>query len=230
MIHGIAIEGINTLTHWGLALCADLKVSAAESKSTWIDVPAANGSLYFSNSVTGAVVYKMRSISLTLISTKSIITGDPGPVEDDVLGEICAELNTLFGSKEVQLVLPDDVDHYFRCVPEFSVMPGYHSGRIIMEAAAYPYKFKHHITEVSRTLLANSAIVIRLNNEQMPVVPEITLTGSGWSITGNGVTKTVDIAETYKFPEFALKPGLNLFTAVTTAGGTITFEYQEGRL
>lgn len=72
MIVGVRIGEIDTLSEWGLCLCSDLSIGAPELKSKWVDVPAADGALDFSQALTGGPVYKNRKITFRLVQGRSI--------------------------------------------------------------------------------------------------------------------------------------------------------------
>ena len=230
MMHGISLNGTDTLAAYGLALGADLKISKPESKTTWVDVPAINGALFMSNAVAGNTVFKMRTISLTLISVKDIANSLHGPVDDEALVNLCAQLSTAYGGKEIQLILPNDPNHYFVCVPTFYTPGGYHNPRIMVEAAAYPFKRKLAQTTVSTAFTGAQTKSITLTNEMLAVVPQVTIPSGTWTISKGGISKTMSVAGTYQFPEFALAPGNNTFSVTSSTSGTITFTYQEARL
>jgi len=230
MTYGISLDGDDIRGSYGLILGADLKISKPEAKTTWVDVPAINGALFMSNAVTGDTVYKMRTISLTLISVEWAGEGVHGPVNEEELTEICSNLNKEYGGKETQLILPNDEYHYFVCVPTFYIPGGYNTSRIIMEATAQPFKKKLTQTTSSTTFTGAQIKSIVLTNEQLRVVPQITVPSGTWTISKGGVSKTLSVAGTYQFPEFVLDPGSNAFTVQSSTSGTITFVYQEARL
>lgn len=215
MLYGCWINDSNTLDDYGLCLLSDMKISAPERKTNYVDIPGANGSLDLSNYPQGRPVYKNRSISFNLFRATDELT----------LDAIRTELRQLYHGKTVQLVLPNDPDHYYKGVMHIGDAGGYHSCRIPVSMTAEPYKYEPEVTEV--TVAVSGSKTVTLANEFMPVCPSITTTGEITLAFGSS-SVSISAGSNIIIPSFILEAGNNTVTITGTA--TVTFAYQEGTL
>ena len=220
MMYGIKINGIDTLTAYGLALLSDLSVSAPKLKENYVDVPGADGSLNMSYALAGEPTYKDRDITGTLFKR----------VDDFALSKIAQSISNAYHGRSVKIQIPTDTDHYFTGVIQFGGADGYNSCKIPFSARVNPWRYKSSVTAISRNDLTANYKTMTLTNERRPVVPTITVTEETTLLWG---TATYTIAAgTYKLPDIVLVQGSNTLKAklTTAASGSITVEYQEASL
>lgn len=212
MLHGVSINGIDTLTTYGLFLCADLKVGEPKLKENRVDIPGGNGSLNMSYSPQGYPVYNDREISFTLAKRMT----------DEDRATVLSTIRNLWHGREVSLVLPDDDTHYWRGVISFGDISGFNNGQIPVKMAAGPYKLKNSETTQTQT----GAGTITLTNEGMPAAPVVHSTGSA-TLAWDGYSVSISSGDQV-IPQLVLPAGN---TSVTVTGSaTVTFTWREGSL
>lgn len=215
---GIIINGDDTFSRWGLVLGANYTVERAQKKEVWQDVPGANGSLDYSEALTGYPVYNMRTLSLPLVSGRN----------DADLDAAFVDLTNWHAGTNCHVTLPWDPEHYYSGTLRVGSMQNYNGGTIPCTLYAEPYRYKILPTIVKYDISTTPRTII-LRNEQMPVIPTINASGAA-SIVFNGTTYSVSSGNS-RLVGLMLKEGNNLLTVATVAGtGTITFSYQEGAL
>lgn len=209
MLHGVSINGLNTLTEYGLLLCADLIIGEPKLKENYVDIPGGNGSLNLSYSPQGYAVYEDRTITFKLFKAMG----------EDERNRLVTTLRNAWHGQEIDLVLPNDLTHYWHGVIQFGEIGGYNYGEIPVTMRAAPYKLKTSVTSVSGTG------AVTLSNERMPVVPTVTAT-EAVTLAWSGYSVAISPG-TQKIPQLVLQQG---DTVVTVSGGSVTFEYREGSL
>lgn len=218
MIHGVVIAGTDTLTEWGLLLCADLVIGTPPLKSNLVDIPGRNGSVNMSYAVSnGLPVFGDRQITFTLFSA----------VDDIALNQIRAELAAICHGQEATLVLPTDSTHFFRGVFAVGDISGYNSGKIPITVTAEPYAYKNGLTVISETLPSGGSATLDLTNEQMPATATITV-DAAVTLTYGGTTYSIS-AGTRALP-FTIPPGGTSVPVSGPAGTSVSVSYQEGRI
>ena len=211
MLHGVTINGTNTLTAYGLFLCADLNIGEPTLKENLVDIPGGNGALNMSYSPQGYPVYNNREISFTL--AKRMTDADRATA--------LAAIRNLWHGREVSLVLPDDANHYWHGIISFGGVSGYNSGKIPVKMTAEPYKLKN-----AEATVTSGAGTVTLTNEGMPVVPTVTSTGSA-TIAWDGHSVAISAGE-QTIPQLVLPAGETEITI--TGSATVTFTWREGSL
>lgn len=128
---GVSINSTNTLTTYGLFLCADLKIGEPKLKENRVDIPGGDGSLNMSYSPQGMAVYYDREISFTLAKAMDEATRDT----------LVSTLRNLWHGKEVDLILPNDTTHFWHGVLSIGDVSGYNKALIPVKMTAQPYKY-----------------------------------------------------------------------------------------
>lgn len=211
-LSGVIIGTTNTLTSYGLCLCADLKIGEPKLKENYVDIPGGDGALNMSYSPQGYPVFNNREITFTLFKAMS---------EAD-RATMLATIRNQWHGMEVNVEFPNDSSYYWHGVLEIGETSGFNAGLIPCRLTAYPYKLKKTETTVSKT----GAGTITLSNTRMPVVPTVTSTGSatlawdGYSVSISSGTTTI--------PQLVLGAGDTTITI--TGSATVTFTYREGSL
>ena len=101
--HSIYISGKNTWTDWHLAPQSRPFVAAPPIKEEYVDVPGADGSLDYTEVLTGGVRYGQRTGQWAFILDNGYV--DPLQFQSDILA-------FLHGKKH-QIVLKDDPEYYY---------------------------------------------------------------------------------------------------------------------
>ena len=250
MLYGAIIDGVNTLTRYGLFLGADIEIGEPARKDSTVNVPGADGVLDMSDAPQGYPVYNNRTISFTLLKRST---------SADELDALRTDLRDLYHGKKVTLILPTDPDYYFEGVISIGKLGGYDAPYIPVTMSAYPYKIK--LTETTVTVTGNATVV--LHNARMSVVPRVANTAAAvirWNsqsaaitpwdypdadiaitqlesgdpttvilkLTWLDVETDLDAASGQVISGFVL--GMGDTTVNVESSGTTTFTYREGRL
>lgn len=208
---------INTLEDWNLLL-KPREIPKPTPKTNYIDIPGGNGTLDLSEVVANEVKYKDLTISFKFNVLDDNLDWD---------SKVSQIANFIHGRK-MKIIISSDPFYYYkgRCeVDKFS--SNKRLGSIAINCVVSPYKLK--IAEsVYSVDLGNTKTTkeIRINNDRMTTVPEITCTDN-ILITFEGNTFSINKG-THKTLDILFKEGLNLLTVEGT--GTITLKYQEGSL
>ena len=211
-LSAVSINGTNTLTTYGLFLCADLKIGEPRLKENRVDIPGGNGSLNMSYSPQGMPVYYDREISFTLAKAMTEAARDSA----------VSTLRNLWHGKEVDLILPNDAAHYWHGVLAIGDVSGYNKGLIPVKMTAAPFKLKNALTTVTQT----GAGTVTLTNERMPAVPTVTSTGAA-TLAWSGYSVSIAAGE-QTIPQLVLPQGDTEITI--TGSATVTFSWREGSL
>jgi phage-related protein len=213
---GITINDIHTFYDLNLILSAS-EIPPAEPKTTYIDIPGADGSLDLTEA-NGEVKYSDRDLKFTF----TII-----PDATTTFEEQRTEVVNAFNGKMCKVILDRDEDFYYqgRCsVDEYSAEKNLH--QITLTIKAKPYKYKLNITK-REFVLTQTPTTYTLANARKSVVPSITCTNDNTVITFNSGTYNLSAGK-HKILDILLVDGNNYVTV--SGNGTVTFEYQEGEL
>jgi hypothetical protein len=213
---GITINDIHTFYDLNLILSAS-EIPPAEPKTTYIDIPGADGSLDLTEA-NGEVKYSDRDLKFTF----TII-----PDATTTFEEQRTEVVNAFNGKMCKVILDRDEDFYYqgRCsVDEYNADKNLHQITLIIKAK--PYKYKLNITK-REFVLTQTPTTYTLANARKSVVPSITCTNDNTVITFNSGTYNLSAGK-HKILDILLVDGNNYVTV--SGNGTVTFEYQEGEL
>lgn len=211
------LDKYNTWHDWRLTLTAR-DVTPPEPKTNYVSIDGAHGSLDLTEALTGEVPFQDRTL------TASFTTSE-GRHDDRkrLFWEICTALH----GKKVQIVEPDDPDHYF--LGRVSIT-GLEQNQVQMsfsiKATCEPWRYA--MQETARTVeLSNETLDVVLWNAGAKVLcPDIEVDGSVTLIyEGASATLTDGV---YKVADIKLPHG---GTVVRLVGrGTVTFAYREAML
>lgn len=209
------IDRFNTFLDWDLIL-TDKNVTPPEPKTYYVDIDGMDGTLDLSESLTGQVVYKDRTVSAKFWT-------DHGNRSDR--NYLLRKIRQAIDGRKVKIVEPDDPDHYFfgrvRIKDEVNNLA---YAEISIECVCEPYRY--NLTDSVRNVVVKEGQAINLvftNNGHKIVTPEIKVTGS-IELTFNG-SKTSLVAGTYKITDLRLLPGSNVVGI--SGSGSATFTYKE---
>lgn len=196
-------------------LLASADISEPEVKSTYVDVPCADGSLDYTDYF-GEPKYKNRKIVLTFLSLT--------PWE--MRHELDASLKNDLHGKRIRFFFRHDPDYYWNgrlSVGKYE----YHNGaaRVKITATVEPYKLKKKLTKVSKTIDGTQTIFLR--NERKTVCPDITTTDT-MTFVYDGKQVIHNAGDNWKLADLLIEGSGK--SIQVSGNGTITFSYQEGSL
>lgn len=210
-----AADGLWTLSAWEL--------TEPEPVTNFIDVPGRiKGPIDASTVLTdGLVIYGPRTLTATLESSE-------GPrMEREA--RICKMINQLHG-RRADIVLPDDPDHYVSGrVSVKRLFNDMAHGSVQVTATCEPWKYSTEETVVRFIDDGTTSDVVLVNQGVMPVVPVLTVTGSGVVDLAFGTASWSLSAGTYQMPDICLAPGENAFS-ITCSVAELTIAYREAVL
>lgn len=222
MLHGITINGVDTLESWGLILLADLIETPPARKENLVPVPGMDGVLDLSETLTGEPVYDTRAVSGTLFRCADQWT----------MKYLSGMLLDMYHGQRVDLGLPSDLFHHYRGVLQIGEYSEAAPGRIPFSMpAADPWRYKNEITAVAAALTSTDYTTLYLDNERRRVVPAITVTAAT-RVRWREKVYTLQPGQTFRDLDIRLDPGENTVDAALVAAGSgeISITYQEARL
>lgn len=217
MARGTDFGGIHS--HRDLNLIQQLvEENPAEPKLNFIDIPGADGSKDMSEQPSGRVVYGNRVLRWTF-----------GLYPGENWGAKRRQVSRALNGKRLRITLDEDPDYYY---DGRVAVRKYERDKLLrqitVEATCNPYQLRQHETVRTETVSTTERSIL-LTNENMPVIPQITVTVPT-TVGFNGNTFSLT-AGTHRFLDIELQEGVNTLTAKTASGtGTITIKYQEGSL
>lgn len=210
------LDNYNTWNDWRLTLTAK-DVSAPEPKTHYVSIDGMHGSLDLSEALTGSPLYNDRTVTASFWSSEGTFQE-----RRDLLKTITSSLH----GKKVQIVEPDDPDHYFlgriqiKGVEQDQVHIAFG-----IEAVCEPWRYAFVETERRVDVEGNMDIVI--NNTGVKVLtPVLTVTGTV-NVTFNGSTTELTDG-TWKISDLRLAPGANVVKL--SGDGSLVFTYREADL
>lgn len=213
---GVRFDGVHSDT-LGLRWLGDFVLSPPKAVTKYVDIPGRNGSLDYSQALTGYVVYEDREIELEFETETTS--------EADYMEKTAEIVNLLHGQRKT-VVLDSDPEFMWDCRLEVdSERKNRRYSVVTVTGTAYPYKRKTTDTVVEQTV-TDTATEITCNNLAEPVVPTIETSASMQIQFGN---KTHSVQEgTHTIPDIVFLAGENVLTV--TGPGTIKITYREGSL
>lgn len=212
------IEFGDTHSYYDLNLIlSEVKIPPAKPKTTYIEVPGADGSLDLTEA-NGEVRYSDR---------ECIFIFTMHPLDTSTWEEKQTEVSNLLNGRVFKITLDKDDEFYYqgRCtVNEYASNKRFN--QITVAAKVKPYKYKQNLTKVTATL-SNTPKILNILNGRKSVSPSIECSNDNTVIVFGDATYKLN-AGTHKILDIRFVEGIN---KVTVSGqGTITFNYQEAEL
>lgn len=189
------------------------EIGDAVPKTKTVEIEGADGVLDYTEYF-GDVKYNNRTLKFDFTC-----------IENNLL-EVYSDIQDKLNGQKVHITLDEDDDYYY--IGRLSVSAYTNEKNIAtisISCDCDPYKYKQNETTVSRTL-TGTATTVNLSNSRKKVSPKITA-NSSFTIVYEGNTYSISSGVTTLY-EIVLDEGTNQLTVTGT--GTISFEYQEGRL
>ena len=211
------LDKFNTWHDWRLTLTAK-EVSPPNPKTNYITLDGRHGTLDLSEALTGEVVYEDRTVMAKFWTSEGTDTS-----RVQLMREIIAALH----GRKVQIVEPDDPDHYF--LGRVYIKPDAHDqvhDEFTLEAVCEPWRYD--LFEMARRVEVdgNSLDIILRNNGVKTLCPTIEVEGSV-TLTYDGATLGLTTGS-YKVSDVKLRHGFN--TVGVSGTGSVTFIYREATL
>lgn len=214
---GIAFDDVHTFDDLNLVLSVCPDMPPARPKTTYIDIPGADGSLDLSE-VHGEVKFSDRENKYTFTMH---------PAETMTWEEKMQEVSNLLNGKRCRMTLDKDEDYFWdvrASIDSYKSDKRLH--QIVIAVRALPYKFKQDITK--RTVqLSGESKSINLMNGRKSVCPSIECSNDNTVIVFGDATFNLSAGK-HEILDIQLVEGINTLTV--SGSGTVTFLYQEGDL
>lgn len=193
-------------------------VTPPEPKTNYVELDGMSGTLDLSESLTGEITYKDRTVTATFWTCEGSYKD-----RERLLQKIVASLH----GKKVKIVEPDDPTHYFYGrVTVKSRENNLAYAEYTIEAICEPWRYALEDTVRTVEVSGNTASVVINNNGVKTVCPVITVTGSV-KITYKGNSTTLTDGS-YKITDIKFYQGVNVVDISGT--GSVTFTYKEADL
>lgn len=213
MYHSITIGDKNTWGHWHLYPESRPLVVPPKRKTNYVDVPGMNGTLDFSEVLTGYPTYEMREGTWTFYVENGY---------GEWFERYTEIMNYLQQGKKYQVVLEDDPDHYYEgylSVNQWQSVKDY--SKIAIDYKMFPYKYwaepSREVCPLAPGDWSDPWIVTSISRSKlglMPVTPEASINYAGLSdieiVFSNyelGINSTVTVAQGVQhiaFPSFVM--------------------------
>lgn len=209
------LDKFNTWYDWRLILTGK-DITPAEPKTYLVELDGMSGSLDLSESLTGEIAYKDRTISASFWTSE-------GTRKDRE--RLLRDIRIALHGKKIKIIEPDDPDHYFygriSIASEKNILA---YAEFTIEAICEPWRYA--IEDIEREIIVDSQtvtdVIIR-NNGAKTLTPVITVDGAV-NIIYNGVSIPLT-SGSYHITDIRLKHGVNIIGV--SGEGSVTFIYKE---
>lgn len=211
------LDKYNTWYDWGLLLTSK-ETPEPELKTNYVEIDGMSGSLDLSESLTGEITYKDRTVSATFWT-------DKGTRKDRE--KLLRDIRIALHGKKIKIIEPDDPDHYF--IGRVSIKS--HRNIIsylefTIEAICDPWRYAIDETVRMITLGVYPIGVIINNHGVKTLCPIITISDpQGALLTYDTGAKGLYEPGDYIISDLKLKPGPN--EIMIKGKGTVSFKYRE---
>lgn len=207
----------NTWLDWGLILTGK-EISLAEPKTNYVNIDGMSGSLDLSESLTGEITYKDRTILASFWTNK-------GSRRDREV--LLKNITFALHGKKIKIIEPDDPDHYFYGrVKIKSSINNLAYLEFTIEATCEPWRYALTDTVRQVDVNNNEIDVVIYNHGVKTVSPTITIKGSITIVYNN--SRVVLANGTYRVSDIKLRRGVNIIRL--SGAGKVTFTYKEADL
>ena len=198
---------------------SSMEISPPEPRRTTVVIPGAHGVLDLSHAISEYIIYDERQLQIAFYMK------DFKERWADIYPVIMAAIH----GKQHHVIMSDDSDWYWDAYCTInSIETQRKFGTVIVNMQCYPYKRK--VVETTKTVtLTTGTNTINLANNRMEVTPKITNTAAIAITEWNGTAVSIALAAgTHTLADHVLESGANVIKMTGT--GTVTIEYQEGKL
>jgi hypothetical protein len=211
------LDKFNTWYDWRLYLTAK-DTTDPEPKTNYVELDGMSGTLDLSDSLTGEITYKDRTVSASFWT-------DEGSYRDRerLLRKIAASLH----GRKIKIIEPDDPTHYFYGRVKIKSQKNTIAyAELTIEATCEPWRYALEETARIVEVSGQTVSVVINNNGVKTLCPIITVTGSviiGYA--GDEITLTDG---SYRVSDIKLYQYANVIDV--SGNGSATFTYREATL
>ena len=210
------LDKYNTWYDWGLILTKK-SITPPDPKTNYVDIDGMSGSLDLSESLTGEITYKDRTISASFWT-------DKGSRKDREV--LLKNITFALHGKKIKIIEPDDPSHYFYGrvkIKSYSNNLAYMEFTI--EATCEPWRYA--LADTVRHIDVNGDTDVVIHNHGVKSVsPVIKVNGSVTVIYNNARVSLTN--GSYKISDIKLRRGVNIIGL--SGAGKVTFTYKEADL
>ena len=211
------LDNFNTWYDWRLILTSKT-ITPPEPKTKYVEIDGMSGSLDLSESLTGEITYKDRTITATFWT-------DNGSRKDRE--KLLRDIRVALHGRKIKIIEPDDPEHYFygrvKIKSENNILP-YAEFTIECTCEPWRYSLNDTVREVEVTEKVTSVVIN--NNGAKTLYPVISVKGNV-TITYNDINTTLSDGD-YKISDVKLRHGFNIIEV--SGAGSVTFTYKEADL
>ncbi len=245
LTNGLSVEVISngkkyhTLDDWGLAIGNNNYIGEPEQETNYVDIPGTNIFLDLSESLTGAPVYKSRSMNITLGGIRERMAWDG----------IISDLRNKIHGRECKVIFDNDISHYwkgrvyiegFDRVRELGTlqmnMPKTEAYKYDVQSSAEDwlwdtFDFEYGVIRTIETQYVNGETKIEIPEGTMLTVPVFMVEGIASSefTVSDGLNTFNLINGKNRFPRLKVC-GENPVTLVFKGRGQVQIDYRGGSL
>lgn len=234
-MNGVLFGTKHSYRDWGLFLADRPTISEPEPKTMYIDIPASNGSIDLTESLTGEVNYYDRKITMNflMVDKRSNWAETTSIIADFLHGQ------------RMQIWMDEDLAYYYEGRLQInSLKSDKVKQTIVIEGTVYPFKyekfssledwlwddfnFETGIIRDYKDLEVNGSLDLLIAGRKLSVTPVFYVEDStNLKVAFDGTTYNLSDG-TNRFPALILGEGDN--TLHFTGSGTVSVEYRGGRL
>lgn len=241
-MNGVLFGTKHSYRDWGLILKSRPEISPPEPKTIYIDIPASDGQLDLTETLTGDVKFKNRTVKLEFYVI----------AERNKWFDLYSTIQNYLHGKSMKVFLDEDQNYYYTGRWQVSEWKSEKRiSTITIEGNVEPYKLERYSSLEDwewdsfnfetgyirdyRDIKVNGAINYALDCSRKKVVPKFIVKldteGTNFQIRWNGgdwKTYTVTQSGTYTFPNIQLTEGTqNIYL---NGNGTVSIDYHGGSL
>lgn len=235
-MYGATFGNKHTYRDWGLVPAKRPKVSFPVAKTVYVDVPGSNGSIDLTESLTGDVVYKNRTIQFEY----QVIEGR------EKWHKIYSEMADYMHGQDMDIFLDEDPDYYYRGRISMNEWKSdIRHSTIVIDCNVDPFKYEVNAfndwlwdpfdfeTGVIReyqpfTVTGRAELnIYGLKNHVIPTFTVLSTDHTGMDVIYRDKRYHLDDGAS-RILDFVINEGDNVINIVGT--GTISIDYKGGRL
>lgn len=211
------LNNFNTWYDWRLVLTGK-DVTPPEPKTNYVEIDGMDGTLDLSESLTGEITYKDRTVSASFWTSEGSFKE-----RASLLRNIVSSLH----GKKIKIIEPDDPDHYFygRVNVKYltNTLP---YATFTIEAICEPWRYAVEETVRIVPLKSSFTNIVINNNGVKTVCPTIELTDNA-VISLDGINIPF-VAGKYKISDITFRQGVNIIKV--SGSGSMIITYREADL
>ena len=236
-MNGVTFGSKHSYRDWGLILKSRPVISPPSPKTVYVDIPASNGIIDLTESLTGDVKFANRTITceFNVIDVRKKWSN----IYSDVLDFLHGQMTTI--------ILDEDPDYIYKGRVQVNEWKSNkRTATIVIEGNVEPYKlekfgslenwewdsfnFETGIIREYKDIVVEERLTLEIQGTRKTVVPTIIVTssdGSGMNVRFNNKYYRLDDGKNM-IPYISIVAGNN--TLVFEGNGTVSVDYRGGRL